>query len=98
MDLTAPATPGVYYYGACVAPVTDESDTTNNCSASVQVTVRHTVTESQGSPDLTVASATVSDSSPAAGMQFSLSATVGNGGDQPTTKWRQRVAPSLVRE
>ena len=27
------------YYGACVDTVTDESDTTNNCSSSVQVTV-----------------------------------------------------------
>ena len=99
VDLTAPATPGVYYYGACVAPVTDESDTTNNCSASVQVTVRHTVTESQGSPDLTVASATVSDSSPAAGMQFSLSATVGNGGDggaQATTLRYYRSADATI--
>ena len=34
MDLTAPDTSGTYYYGACVDAVTDESDTTNNCSAS----------------------------------------------------------------
>ena len=34
VDLTTPATPGTYYYGACVDPVTDESDTTNNCSVS----------------------------------------------------------------
>ena len=39
VDLTAQATPGTYYYGACVDGVTDESDTTNNCSESVQVTV-----------------------------------------------------------
>ena len=39
IDLTAPATAGTYYYGACVDAVTDESDTTNNCSTSVQVTV-----------------------------------------------------------
>ena len=35
VDLTAPDTSGTYYYGACVDAVTDESDTTNNCSSSV---------------------------------------------------------------
>ena len=35
----APSTPGTYYYGACVDAVTGESDTTNNCSGSVSVTV-----------------------------------------------------------
>ena len=39
VDLTAPSSPGTYYYGACVDAVTGESDTTNNCSASVTVTV-----------------------------------------------------------
>ena len=39
VSLTAPATAGTYYYGACVDAVTDESNTTNNCSVSVEVTV-----------------------------------------------------------
>ena len=39
VDLTAPASPGTYYYGACVDAVAGESDTTNNCSSSVSVTV-----------------------------------------------------------
>ena len=39
IDLTAPSLAGTYYYGACVDAVTDESDTTNNCSSSVTVTV-----------------------------------------------------------
>ena len=38
--LTAPSTAGTYYYGACVDAVTGESDSTNNCSASVQVQVQ----------------------------------------------------------
>ena len=37
--LTAPDSPGTYYYGACVDSVSDESDTANNCSASVTVDV-----------------------------------------------------------
>ena len=47
---------------------------------SVQVTVQQTVTEPQGDPDLTVTSATVSDSGPPVGAKFTLSATVRNGG------------------
>ena len=39
IELTAPSTPGTYYYGACVDSVADESDTTNNCSSSVTVTL-----------------------------------------------------------
>ena len=39
ISLTAPS-PGTYYYGACVEAVTDESDTTNNCSTFVRITVR----------------------------------------------------------
>ena len=35
----APTTPGAYYYGACVAAVTGEANTTNNCSAAVAVPV-----------------------------------------------------------
>ena len=30
--LTAPASPGIWYYGACVDTVTGESATANNCS------------------------------------------------------------------
>ena len=37
--LTAPSSEGTYYYGACVAGVSGESDTRNNCSSSVRVTV-----------------------------------------------------------
>ena len=39
ISLTAPSTAGTYYYGACVDSVTGESNTGNNCSAAVSVTV-----------------------------------------------------------
>ena len=74
IDLTAPSPAGTYYYGACVDAVTGESDTTNNCSGSVPVVV------SEPEPDLVVGSPTVSDSSPASGASFTLSATVRNAG------------------
>ncbi len=38
-SLTAPSSAGAYYYGACVDSVTGESDTSNNCSDGVQITV-----------------------------------------------------------
>ena len=79
--LTAPSTSGTYYYGACVDAVAGESDTTNNCSASVQVTVSEVEPPPQSNPDLVVESPSVSDSSPAAGASFTLSATVRNAGD-----------------
>ena len=76
---TTPDTPGTYYYGACVDSVSGESDTTNNCSASVAVTV-----SAAPAPDLVVDTPTVSDSSPTAGESFTLSATVRNQGDGPS--------------
>ena len=40
MKVTAQSTPGTYYYGGRVDAVTDESDTTDNCSSSVKVDVQ----------------------------------------------------------
>ena len=70
--LEAPSSEGTYYYGACVESVTGESDTGNNCSSAVTVTV-------SGS-DLVVESPTVSESNPKAGASFRLYATVRNQG------------------
>ena len=39
ISLNAPSSAGTYYYGACVESVTGESDTNNNCSDAVSVTV-----------------------------------------------------------
>ena len=62
ISLTAPSTPGTYYYGACVDSVSGESDTGNNCSGGVAVAVF-----TPPAPDLIVESPTVGDSAPAAG-------------------------------
>ena len=75
-SLTAPAVPGTYYYGACVDAVTGETDTTNNCSAAVAVTVG-----AAPAPDLVVDAPTVSESAPVAGARITLNATVRNQGD-----------------
>ena len=104
VDLTAPSTPGTYYYGACVDAVTDESATTNTCSPAGAVTV--TVTDSEPSlstvppptPDLVVESPSVSDTGPAAGAAFTLSATVRNDGDgeSPATTLRYYRSPDAT--
>ena len=39
ISLNAPSSAGTYYYGACVESVTGESDTNNNCSDGMSVTV-----------------------------------------------------------
>ena len=83
IDLTAPSSAGTYYYGACVGSVSDETDTGNNCSAAVAVSVVAALT-----PDLVVDPPSVSDSSSTAGASFTLSATVrnqGNGQSAATT-------------
>ena len=39
ISLTAPTSAGTYYYGACVESVADESESDNNCSRAVRITV-----------------------------------------------------------
>ena len=39
ISVTAPSSAGTYYYGACVGRVSGESNTDNNCSTGVRVTV-----------------------------------------------------------
>ena len=80
ISLTAPSDPGTYYYGACVDAVTGESDTMNNCSPAVTVTVG-----AAPAPDLVVDPPTVSDSAPDAGASFTLSTTVRNQGNGSST-------------
>ena len=40
VHLTAPDTPGTYYYGVCVNTVAAEADTTHNCSSATAITVK----------------------------------------------------------
>ena len=72
ISLSAPSTPGTYYYGACVDPVSGESDTGNNCSSAVRVRVKERV------PDLVVESPSVSDDTPGSDGSFDFRATVRN--------------------
>ena len=95
ISLTAPSTSGTYYYGACVDAVSDESDTINNCSAAVTVTVG-----AAPAPDLVVDAPTVSESAPAAGARFALSARVRNQGsgsaDSTTLRYYRSTDPTIT--
>jgi len=76
-SLNAP-TAGSYFYGTCVEAVGEETDATNNCSASVTVTV---TTVAAGNPDLVVRSPTISEDNPEANETVTLSVVVENLGD-----------------
>ena len=79
ITLTAPATTGTYYYGACVGSVSGEPYTDNNCSSSRRVTVTARV------PDLLVESPSVSDNTPGSEGSFEYRATVRNRGTSGST-------------
>ena len=91
--LTAPTEPGIYYYGACV-DLRYESDTDNNCSGSVAITVRETRRS-----DLVVSLLPLSDNTLAPGASFTLKATVRNRGigtARPTTLRSYRSANASI--
>ena len=74
--LTAPTSPGTYYYGACVNSYKGEADPNNNCSEGVKVTV----TQNRLKPGLVVQSVSPSKPTVSPGERFTLSATVANRG------------------
>ncbi|MDE0230491.1 MAG: hypothetical protein OXJ62_16695 [Spirochaetaceae bacterium] len=78
MELSAPSSSGTYYYGACVHAAAEESDTANNCSAPVQVTVQapQVAVSEPPRPDLTLDGPWVDNANPALGGVFQLSAEV----------------------
>ena len=91
ISLTAPSSPGTYYYGACVDSVSGESDTTNNCSASAMVQQR-----TQRGPDPVVLGVSLASGDPdgSPGRSFTLRSRVRNHGDveSPATTLRFHVS------
>ena len=93
-SLAAPAVPGAYYYGACADAVAEETNTANNCSTGVAVTVR----EPPAQPDLEVR-ASLSAGAVRPGEAFELLATVRNRGGaqaQATTLRYHRSADAAI--
>ena len=83
-ELYPPTTAGTYYYGVCVDTVSGESDTQNNCSTGVEITVV------EGDPELSVRMSGLGDNILGTGVSFTLTATVRNygQGDAATTTLR----------
>ena len=75
VSVTVPSAAGTYYYGACVAGAGD-SDTSNDCSAGVQVVV--TAPAVPAAYDLSVTAFSVSDSSIVAGDRITLTTVFTN--------------------
>ena len=86
--MTAPSEAGYYYYGACVDSVTNESDTTDNCSSTLTLIV------SEPAPDLVVIGIDASDNI-VTGGSFQVGVTVTNQGAaqsaETTLRWKQLV-------
>ena len=99
-SITAPSEPGVYYYGACVDDVEHESNTRNNCSGAIAITVREPSPEpTPDFPDLVPSTPTVSANALAPGESFTLETTIenrGTGGSQDTTlRWYRSADPNI---
>ena len=88
IQFDVPSTAGTYYFGACVDPVANESDTSNNCSSSVSVEV--TDSGQSASADLVIDSVLLSDVSLTVDQTFTVTANVRNQGDgtSPATTLR----------
>ena len=91
VTVQAPADAGTYYYGLCVTAVDGKSNTRNNCSAAVRVTVLEAPSPTQEPPatvqepprpDLAVQYVTVSEVSSVTGQMLLVSAGVRNVGDK----------------
>jgi len=79
ISLTAPTSPGTYYYGACVAAVANESVSDNNCSAAVKIIVQQSA--AQG-PDLVIESVEAQPATVDPGERFRLYGTLRNNGTE----------------
>ena len=82
ITVTAPSSPGTYYYGACVDAVSGESDTNNNCSSYVRVEVVKAT-----APDLVVTQFRTDERRIGLGDSVPVTLTVknqGNGGSDTT--------------
>ncbi|MDE0026441.1 MAG: hypothetical protein OXP69_18685 [Spirochaetaceae bacterium] len=92
VELSAPSTSGPYYYRACVHAVAAESDTANNCSAQVKVTVQDPQVPVSRSPrpELEVNLLSVCPSSPPIGGLFKVAGEVRKPEGTP-------IAPTTLR-
>ena len=104
--LTAPDTPGIHYYGLCIDAVAGESNTSNNCSETIRITVETPPTDPAASedptliprpedPDLVIRAARVEKSTIKLGGGFRLHITLENRGMRPAPATTLRYYRSL---
>ena len=93
--LTAPDSAGAYYYGVCVDSVSRETNTGNNCSSGVRVTV---TAAGQRAPDLVADSPSFSDTNPEAGRSVRLTVIVRNQGNAEAASTTLRVYRSIYSD
>ena len=90
VDLTAPTTPGTYYYGACVSTNSYETNIQNNCSTAVAITV-------SAPPDLVADIFEFRPNTVAPGARLTLDATVTNDGEGRSARTTLRFYESFDR-
>ena len=96
VKLNAPSSYGTSYYRACVDAVDSESDTANNCSDAVPITVQERPASPR--PELVLETPEVSDANPTTGEGFTLSVTVRNSGSAPAPETAVRFHRSTDQE
>ena len=85
LALTAPTPAFTYFYGACVDPVADESNTDNNCSRAVRVTVEASATEETPEPEPEEEDSDALVNIPDPNLRRAIEATLGKGRGAPIT-------------
>ena len=90
--ITVPSTTGTYYYGVCVDTVAQESDTTNNCSSGIRVTVTEAGVDA---PDLTVDTPVISAFDGLTGDSVRIDMRVRNEGEEQAEATTLRLYRSL---
>ena len=93
--LTAPDSAGTYYYGACVDSVSGESNTGNNCSSGVRVTVTATGVRA---PDLVADPPSFRDTNPEMGTSVRLTVIVRNQGNAEAASTTLRIQRSIYSD
>ena len=104
--LTAPDTPGIHYYGVCIDAVEGESNTSNNCSEAIRITVETppadpavsedpTLAPRPEDPDLVIRAARVEKSTIKLGGGFRMHITLENRGMRPAPATTLRYYRSL---
>ena len=93
--LTAPSSAGTYYYGACVDSVDGESNTRNNCSTRVMVTV---TSGEEDAPDMVADPPSFNDYNPEQGTSIMLTFGARNQGDATAPAATLRVYYSIYAD